>query len=117
MQRPAIERAIPKRRYHIGTFGAVILGEVESGDDHAYRHILALVPEGDSDPILYVTAEELAEPGPDGQRMVVRVVAEEGEKVLGPDDRWQELDAFVDDALQMVRRVMRLTDEEPVRLM
>lgn len=117
MDRPQIERAIPQRRYHIGTFGAVVLGEIESADSHSYHHILALVPEGAPDPVLYVAAEELGEPAEDGQRTVVRVVAEEGEKVLGPDDRWRDLDAFVDDALEMVQRVMRLTDEEPVRLM
>jgi hypothetical protein len=116
MNAPRIKTAIPERRYHIGGFIAVILGEVESSDGHTYHHILALVPEGGPEPALYVTSEENASGGSSEAATIVRVIAENGERALGPDSRWRDLDAFSEDALAMVQRVMGLTDEEPVRL-
>ena len=38
-----IQTAIPKRRYRIGEFTAVVLGEVESEDRADYRYIMAVV--------------------------------------------------------------------------
>lgn len=117
MNRPRLTTALPKRRYQLGTFSAVILGDIESPDPRQYHFILALVQEGEQDPILYVTCESLPEPTADGQRTIVRVLVEEGEKALGPNDAWRDLDAFADDAVAMAQKVMRLTDEIPARLM
>lgn len=117
MNRPQVTTALPKRRYQLGTFSAVVLGDIESPDPNAYHYILAVVQEGEQDPLLYVTCEALPEPADDGQRTIVRVVAEEGEKALGPNDAWQDLEAFSDDAVAMVQKVMRLTDEIPARLL
>jgi hypothetical protein len=117
MKRPQVSTALPKRRYQLGTFSAVVLGDVRSPDPRSYLYILALVPEGEQDPVLYVTCESLPEPAEDGQRTIVRVIAEEGEKALGPNDAWQDLDAFADDAVAMVQKVMRLGDEIPARLL
>jgi hypothetical protein len=117
MPSPQIDRAVPQRRYQIGTFHAVVLGEVTSSDGVSYLHILALVPEGEARPVLYITAEREPEAATAGGTTVIRVVAESGEKAFGPDDRWQDLDAFAADALAMAQRVMGLGDEEPYRLL
>ena len=117
MNAPKINTAIPERRYHIGAFTAVILGDVESSDGRTYHYILALVPDGEHEPSLYVTSEQAeAGRGSEGDT-IVRVIAGDGERALGPDARWRDLDAFSEDALAMMQRVMRLTDEEPVRLL
>lgn len=116
MHAPQIVTAVPERRYHIGTFSAVILGEVESADGLEYRYVLALVPEGESEPVLYITCRDVSDQEPAGASTIVEVLAESGERAFGPDDRWRDLDAFAGDALAMVQRVMGLTDEEPARL-
>ena len=116
MNRPQVSTALPKRRYQLGPFSAVVLGDVESPDPTTYHYILALVNEGEQEPVLYVTCESLPEPAEDGQGTIARVIAEEGEKALGPNDAWRDLDAFADDAIAMVQKVMRLTDEIPARL-
>jgi hypothetical protein len=114
---PKINTAIPERRYQIGAFTAVILGNVESADGRTYHHILALVPDGEDTPNLFITSEQ-AEPGLGSEGdTIVRVIARDAERALGPDARWRDLDAFSEDALAMVQRVMGLTDEELVRLL
>lgn len=114
---PKIGTAIPKRRYRIGDFSAVILSDVESADGRSYHHILALVADGEQAPTLYVTAEEVPDAENPAGVTVVRVITESGERALGPDARWRDLDLFAEDAIAMVQQVMGLTKEEPMRLL
>ena len=58
MSKPAFKTAIPKRRYKLGEFSIVVLGEVESEDDIDYQYILAVVQGQDPEPGLYITAEK-----------------------------------------------------------
>ncbi len=116
MERPQINTAVPKRRYHIGSFQAVVLGDIESPDENSYFFILAVVPEGEEDPVLYVISEEVVTDD-DTRATVITVRADGGEKVLGPDPGWRDIERFADDAVAIVQRVMRLTDETPNRLM
>ena len=117
MNAPGIQTAIPKRRYRIGDFFAVILGEVTSKDQSQYEYILALLPDGEQEPILYITAERVVADVTPDPLTVVRVIAEGGERVLGPEQRWCDLDLFAEDALAMVKQVMCLGQEEPRRLL
>ena len=117
MNAPGIEIAIPKRRYQIGDLSAVVLGEVKSRDNRSYEYVMALVPDGEQVPVLYITAERVDMPDAGEQVMIVRVIAEGGERSFGPDARWQELDLFTEDALAMARKVMGLGQEEAMRLL
>lgn len=117
MDAPVIKTAIPKRRYQIGDLSAVILGEVTSGDERLYEYVMALVPDGEQLPILYITAERVSAPEGGEQVTVVRVIAEGGERTLGPEERWRELEVFAEDALAMARQVMGLGQEEAMRLL
>ena len=117
MNAPNIETAIPKRRYQIGDLSAVVLGDVTSKDERHYEYVMALVPDGEQVPVLYITAERVQAAGQRERSTVVRVIAEGDERVLGPEERWRELDAFVEDALAMARRVMGLEGEEAMRLL
>lgn len=117
MDAPSIETAIPKRRYQIGDLSAVILGDVKSGDERRYEYVMALVPDGEQNPILYITAERISTRGGGEEVMVVRVIAEGDERTLGPEARWRELDVFAEDALAMARQVMGLGQEEAMRLL
>ncbi len=58
MERPKIQVAIPQRRYQLGSYQAVVLGEIESGDERRYQYILALVRQDETQPGFYVTAEK-----------------------------------------------------------
>lgn len=111
MSIPKIETAIPKRRYQIGTFSAVILGDIESEDDVRYRYICALVPEGVNEPVLYIA--HIRQSGGD----IVRIASADGTQDLVAPDSMQDLDSFCDQALPVAQKLLSLTDEMPARLM
>jgi hypothetical protein len=117
MDAPKIKTALPQRRYQLGEFTAVILGDIESADGIGYRYILAMVREGDASPCLYVTLEKnrRSEAAQGSHRM--RMVAHNYNEVLGSSDRWSDLEIFVREALTLSSKVLQLGDEQPVRLM
>ncbi len=114
MSKPDFKTAIPKRRYKLGEFSIVVLGEVESEDDINYQYILAVVQGQDPEPGLYITAEKAAKTG-DGYLM--RVSMKDGAEVIGSAAEWGSLDPFIDEALAIVSRVLNLGDETPYRLL
>ncbi len=109
--KPDINRAIPQRRYKYGEFEVVLLGEIESGDEHDYRHIMAVVREGESAPGLYVTCERAQAGG-----CPVRLIMRDGIQLLADDERLLDQEVFCDTALDVVCQVLNLSDEEPYRL-
>lgn len=114
MSKPAFKTAIPKRRYKLGEFSIVVLGEVESEDDIDYQYILAVVQGQDPEPGLYVTSEKAATRG-EGYSM--RVSMKDGAEVIGSSAEWGSLDPFIDEALGIVSRLLNLGDETPYRLL
>ena len=117
MEAPRIKTAIPKRRYQVGTFSAIVLGEVESADAASYRYVLAMVEEGKSAPSLYVTAERSSPNEASNGAYRLRLMGLTGTEVLGHSDRWQDLDSFLSDAFTIAVSRLGLTDEQVVRLM
>ncbi len=116
MNKPKIITAIPQSRYKLGGFLITVLGEIESGDGVDYRYIAAVVSEGDPEPGLYITAEREASGPGRGRMQAMRVVMRDGSQVVGSSDRWNELGLFVEDALDIVARILDLQDEEPYPL-
>ena len=114
MRKPGFKTAIPKRRYKLGEFTIVVLGEIESSDGIDYRYILAVVQGQDPEPGLYITAEKSVAPA-GGYSM--RVAMKDGAEVIGSSADWGSLDPFVDEALGVVSRMLNLGDETPYRLM
>ena len=114
MSRPGFKTAIPKRRYKLGEFSIVVLGEVESSDDADYKYILAVVQGQDPEPGLYITAEKAAVPAGEYS---MRVMMKDGAEVIGSSAEWGSVDPFVDEALGIVSRLLNLGDETPYRLM
>jgi hypothetical protein len=113
---PTIERAIPKRRYQVGEYGATLLGEIESADPLDYAFILAFVREGEGQPTLFVCSE-VCPPGEREQgshrlRLINRAMSE----VMDTDDRWRDLDAFAEEGLQLGMQALGLSQETPFRL-
>lgn len=115
MQAPTIQTAIPKQRYQIGPYQAVLLGEIESPDPVRYRYILALVPEGDTRPCAFVTCEKNARAQAQAGSHRMCIISEQITEVLGSSDNYKDADIFVADALAAVARVFELSGITPVR--
>jgi hypothetical protein len=114
MALPVIKTAIPKRRYQFGEFHLVVLSEIESGDGIPYHFMMGVIPEGASAPELFISAEKCPRAQKGAYQMCV--IAEKARKTLEKSDRWEELDAFIKDALTLVSELLNLTDEEPRQL-
>jgi len=113
---PKIQTAIPQRRYQIGEYSGVVLGEIESGDGVKYQYILALVREGEGKPGFYVTAEKNPRRRAHEGSHRLRVITHGLDEEIESSDRWADLDAFCEEALKVAGRVLSLSGEEPVRL-
>ena len=115
MNKPGIETAIPKRRYKLGEFTLTVLGDIDSNDDVDYVYIAAVIQGQDPEPGIYITAEQDRQ-GPAGEYSM-RFIMHNGEEVISCSEQWGELDAFVDEVLRIVSRVLSLSDEVPYQLM
>ncbi|NEV60917.1 hypothetical protein [Thiorhodococcus minor] len=115
--RPVIKTAIPRHRYQLGGHMAALLGDIESDDGRAYRYILAFVPAGQSEPVLYVCSETAppAERADGAYRL--RVVGELMSEVADTDDRWGDLETFAEQALKTGAQMLGLSSAQIVKLM
>ena len=105
MNGPKITTAIPKKRYQVGKYSAVLLGEIDSPDPVTYQHILALVAEGASDPHVYATCERSA-----GGGIRFRVIAEGVDQVLPLAEACSTPDNFANTALRVIQEAMGMAD-------
>lgn len=112
MKRPGIVTAIPRHRYSLGEYTVVVLCEIESNDGIDYNYIVAVVRGQDPEPGLYITAEKTR-----GKDLAMRMIMHDGAEVIGTSAAWSDVDAFVAAALDVVARVLNLTDETPYQLM
>ncbi len=117
MEAPKIQTAIPKRRYRLGSYTAVVLDEIESGDGVNYRYILALVREGEAQPGFFVTAEKNPRNRAQEGSHRMRVITENFTEEIGSSDRWGDVDNFAADGLALAAKTLGLGDESAVRLM
>jgi hypothetical protein len=113
--RPGIGTAIPRRRYKLGEFTLIVLGDIESKDGLDYQYIMAVIRGEDPEPGIYITAERGREVGQ--PEFSMRFIMRDGSEVIGSSSQWSDLDAFVDEATGIVTRVLSLSDETPYRLM
>ena len=112
--RPGIATAIPKRRYKLGEFTLIVLGDIESKDGIDYQYIMAVIRGEDPEPGVYITAERGNEAG--SREFSMRFIMRDGSEVIGSSSQWNDLDAFVGEATGIVTRVLSLSDETPYRL-
>lgn len=113
--KPAIRTAIPRRRYRLGEFTLTVLGDIESGDGIDYQYIMAVIQGQDPEPGLYITAERPDTPG--GRELLMRLVMRDGAEVIGSSDQWVSLDMFTGEAIDIVSRILNLSDETPYQLL
>lgn len=115
MSKPGIRTAIPKRRYRLGEFTLTVLGEIDSSDGVDYRYIMAVIQGQDPEPGLYITAEQPA--GSAGDVLDMRIIMRDGSEVIGQDARWSRLDDFTAEGIDIVSRILSLSDETPYQLL
>ncbi len=115
-QAPHIKRAIPQRRYRLGDYQAVLLGEIESDDPVRYRYILALVREGEPKPSLYVTSEKLPRAHAHAGSHRLRVISSAFTEELGAGDEWGDLERFATEGLRLAAQLLGLGEQPPERL-
>jgi hypothetical protein len=114
MKAPGIKTAIPQRRYKLGDFSIVVLGDIESDDGVDYRYVFATVQDGAQEPEFYVLS--VRAPGATGD-FALRVLGRELDRELDVSGRWRDLDSFCDQAIALAQQVLSLGDEQPHRLM
>ena len=117
MKPPNIKTAIPKRRYVVGEFSAVLLADIESGDPNRYWFIFAAVREGEQQPLMYVICERAQRAQRDQGSHRLRVLTGNTERELGVSDRWRDEETFAEEALDIVRKTLMLTDETVARIL
>jgi hypothetical protein len=114
---PKITTAIPKKRLVIGEYVVTILGEIESPDFPGYFLIAAFVPEGKSEPVLFLCAEKtLPKERHEGQ-VRLRVVNQAMSEVLEIDDKWRDLATFSEQAIPIGAQLLGVQNEQVVTLM
>ncbi len=111
---PTFATAVPKRRYKLGEFQAVVLGDVESKDDIEYVWVFALVREGESEPLMYITLERIKD-AMDTLQMHIRL--QEQSRVYPAGEEMRDIENFTEMSIDAVVRLFELKDEEPFRLL
>ena len=117
MKAPNIKTAIPKRRYVVGEFTTVLLADIESSDPNRYRYIFAAVRQGEDHPLMYVICERAPRAQRDQGSHKIRVLTGNAEHEFGISDRWEDEDTFAEQALDIVRKTLVLTDETVARIL
>lgn len=115
MSKPSILTAIPKHHYKLGNFTLKVLGEIESRDPVQYRYIMAVIHGQDPEPGLYITAERAS--GSAGRSYDMRVMMPDGDEIIGSDSAWSDLEEFSQRAIEVVTRLLDLSDETPWQLL
>ena len=113
MALPKINTALPKRRYQFGEYIVTLLGEINSDDAVSYQFITAIVKEGDSQPQIYVTCEKIE---PDDNNYRIRVLSADQEHTISESAEWHSEQAFCDFALEGIKQMLQLDDEQAIRL-
>ena len=112
MALPVIQSAIPKRRYQFGEFAVTLLADINSSDTTPYQFIVAVLREGSNKPEVYITCEAITSNDEDSYR--VRVLSEQDEHIISEDKQWHNEQKFCDYALQGIRQMFDLSDENPI---
>ncbi len=111
---PSIQSALPKRRYQYGEFSVTLLSDIISSDTYNYLYIVAVLREGHTKPEVYITCEPCTSNNTNTYR--VRVISEQEEHNISVDPQWQNEQNFCDFAMQGIKQMFNLSDEDPILL-
>ncbi len=111
---PHIQSAYPKKRYKYGEFLVTLLTDVVSKDAQQYTYLIAIMPEGKTQPEVYITYQAVSSQG--DVTYQIKVISEQDEHIINDDANPMGEGAFCDFALQGIEQMFGLTDETPVAL-
>jgi len=111
---PHIQSAYPKKRYKYGEFLVTLLTDVVSKDAQQYTYLIAIMPEGKTQPEVYITYQAVSSQG--DVTYQIKVISEQDEHIINYDANPMSESAFCDFALQGIEQMFGLTDETPVAL-
>ena len=116
-QFPKINRAIPKQRYQAEDYAISVLGEIESPDPQSYHLIMAFVPDGKTEPVLYICSEKVPPNKRHDGSHQLRVINHAMSEVMDQSDSWKDVDSFAAEALKMGCQLLKVEPEKAVKLM
>ena len=114
---PKIGRALPKRRYQIGEYSAVLLGEIENVENFHFIYFLAMVKDGDREPSICISFEQEMASDADDQPYSINLYTKDQKQILAYSPQALSMDEFDKGALQTAMKILQLTDEKPCRLL
>jgi hypothetical protein len=117
MNKPAIKTAIPRHRYQLGAFTMIVLEEIETTDPVPYQFVAAVMRDGDPEPGIYLTVERPAGVVEGKSALPLKLVMRDGTQLVKESERWWNVEMFTEDALDYVRSILDMQDEEPYRLL
>ncbi len=112
MSLPNILTALPKRRYQYGEYAVTLLSDISSTDATSYLYLIAVIRDGYDKPEVYITCE----PQKSNNTYSVRVISEHEEHIISEDPQWKNEQKFCDFALQGIKQMFNLSDEDPILL-
>ena len=118
MATPHIQSAFPKRRYQFGEFSITLLTDIQSDDPIDYLYIMAAMREGNTHPEVYITCEAITPKENEEEKSTcrVRVLSSEQEHIISTDSQWRNEQSFCEFALEGIKQMFELSDEEPTPL-
>lgn len=117
MATPHIQSALPRRRYQFGEFSITLLTDIQSDEPVDYKYILAAMREGGTQPEVYITCEAIRrEDEKEKQTYRIRVLTDQQEHIISTDTQWQNESAFCEFALDGIKQMFELSDEEATLL-
>jgi len=114
---PKISTAIPKKRYQLGEYSITLLGEVETPDFPGYFYIMAFVPEGKTEPVLYICSEKTPPNLRHEGVARLKVINSAMSEIMDTNDSWKNLDDFAAEAINMGAELLGIQSEQVVPLM
>jgi hypothetical protein len=110
MSAPSFGTAIPRHRFQIGPFSAVLLADIESKDERRYRFILAVMRPGRQQPDLFITSEPQNPELERGPHVICLYDGEEAPERLDASRDWYKAEPFVMQALALVKERFHIDD-------
>jgi hypothetical protein len=111
---PPLAGATPKSTYSLGAYQAILYGDIPPSGRVIRNHfVLAVFPEGGSEPIFCVAAES-SDAIPEGYA-VLGTFKGTGHANLGMSTDWTNQDVFATKALEIVKAHLGLPAETPVQ--
>lgn len=112
MRKPQFQTAIPKKRYQYGEYLITFLDDIVTSEKPAYQYVAAVSLEANPQPGLYLLCEPNVPTEEHTAQFALRLLMQDGEKIIAYSDAWGDFNVFATDALNFLRQILNLADEQ-----